>query len=258
MRTPACRGPAFELREQAAADPEPTRRVGDPHPLQLGGLLAVELQRAAADRLGMERRDEEEARRRPQLVQLGRDAAGGIEAGLEAAAELRHVRVQAGLGLGPGRVDDLDADERRGEQPLDVSHRRDELLLLALAERREEGPRELVAAALEHTQLPAPGGGELRGADAAVGRARLHGDQPVALERLQEPAQVAGVEVEPRAQVAQVGARLPDLPEHARLAERPVAREVVVVERSDPLRHEPVEAPDASDGLGGHSLILVR
>src|ERR1700724_1274596 len=49
---------ALELVQPAPADPEPARRLGHPHPLQLGRLVAVELQRAAADGLVPQRRDD--------------------------------------------------------------------------------------------------------------------------------------------------------------------------------------------------------
>ncbi len=86
---------------------------------------------------------------------------------------------------------------------------------------------------------------------------RLDDDQPVGLERTQEPAEVAGIECEQRTQAYDVAALGPDLPEHACLAERPVPREEVVLERPDALGHEPVEAADSGDGVH-RSLILVR
>ena len=48
-----------------------------------------------------------------------------------------------------------------------------------------------------------------------------HDDEPVALELLDEATEVAGVEVEPLAQGAQVGPVAADLPQHPRRAERP-------------------------------------
>src|SRR5262249_57190252 len=61
-------GSALELAEQTTADSEPANRVGDPHPLELGGLAVVKLQRTAADRLPAPRRDEGEPRRPPDPV----------------------------------------------------------------------------------------------------------------------------------------------------------------------------------------------
>ena len=150
------------------------------------------------------------------------ECSGRVEARLEAAAELADVRVRHACASGAGGVDDLDPDERGREKPLDLAHRGDELLPLPRAERSEQRSGEVVAAALEGTPLAAAARREMRGADAPVCGARADRDQPVALERLQQPAEVAGVELEPGAEVAHVCAVLADLPQHARLAERAV------------------------------------
>ena len=105
--------------------------------------------------------------------------------------------------------------------------------------------------------LPARGRGA-RHADALVAARRRHGDQPGGLERAQQPAEVARVEPEPRPQRAHLRAVRTDLPQHPRLAERAVARQEVIVERADALRHGAVEAADLLDLLRGHYLTLVR
>ena len=87
-----------------------------------------------------------------------------------------------------------------------------------------------------HSRLP--DGRQRRPADAAVAGARRDGDQPVVVERPQEAAEVAGVEAEPRPQVAHVGAVAADLPEQPRLADRPLAAQEVAVEGADPLDGE--------------------
>jgi hypothetical protein len=69
---------------------------------------------------------------------------------------------------------------------------------------------------------------------------------------------MARVEPEPGPQRPHLAPVRPDLPQHARLGERPLAREEVVVERPDALRHRPVEAANLLDHLGGHYLTLVR
>ena len=63
-------------------------------------------------------------------------------------------------------------------------------------------------------------------------------DQAVVLERVQEAAEVAGVEAEPRPQVAQVGAVAADLPEQPRLADRPLQAQKRAIEGTDPLDRE--------------------
>ena len=52
---------------------------------------------------------------------------------------------------------------------------------------------------------------------------------------------------EPGAKLPHVASLGPDLPEQASLPERPVAGEVAIVERPDPLRDEPVEAAHPAD-----------
>src|SRR5207253_789573 len=79
------------------------------------------------------------------------------------------------------------------------------------------------------------GSGQARRAHAAVACTGLQLDQPVSLQTAEQPAQVARVQVQPGAQVAHVAA-VADLPQQATLAQRPVARQVGVVERADPLR----------------------
>src|SRR5205814_7364561 len=94
---------------------------------------------------------------------------------------------------------------------------------------------------------------------APVAQARLDDGEAGGLERTEQAAEVSGVEAESGSQephVAPVGA---DLPQQTRFAERPIASEVVVVQRADALGYKPVEATDLSDGiLFFDSLILVR
>src|SRR4029077_5403678 len=87
---------------------------------------------------------------------------------------------------------------------------------------------------------------------------RLDADQLVALQRPQQSAQVAGVQVEPGAQPPHVAAVRADLPQQPGLRERPVAGQERVIQRADPLRDGPVEPPDLVDHVALHSLTLVR
>ena len=91
---------------------------------------------------------------------------------------------------------------------------------------------------------------EARGANAAVVLARTDGDQARGFQRTEDPAEVTRVEIEPGAQAPDIAARLADLPEHPRLSERAIPREVVVAECPDLLGDGPVEPPDLGD-LGG-------
>ena len=140
-----------------------------------------------------------------------------------------------------------DLDHRGGEQSLDVAHGADEPLALAGGERREQRLGDGVAAAVELAQLGEAVGGRARDAHAPVLLAGRHGDHPVGLERAQQPAQVPGVEPQPRPQRPHLAAAGADLPQHARLAQRPVEPGEVVVERADPRRHRPVEAAHLLD-----------
>ena len=207
MPTPRSRRPLLELAQDAPPDPEAARRGRDPHALDLGGLAAVELQRAAADRLAAQSGDQEQAGGLGQLGGVGRDALAGIEAGIEAGVELGEVGLDAEPGRGAGGVLDADLDHARREQPLDDAHRIDEPLALGVAQRGQERGGEFVALAIQQLALGAAGVGESHRPHPLVGRARLDHDEPILLERAHQPAEIAGVEVQPRAQDAQVACR---------------------------------------------------
>ena len=134
------------------------------------------------------------------------------------------------------RVARLEADERRGEQPLDGGHRVHERRALTSGERLEDRSGSRVRAAVELRSLAAPGTGEPRRPRTPVGLVRADRHELVRREALQDPSQIAGVEAEPGAQRPEVESVVADLPEHARLAERPVAPEERLVERADTLR----------------------
>ena len=88
----------------------------------------MELERAAADRLAVQACDQ-------QQPPAGGGALGSAEmlrAGSKPASKRRvdlgEVLRQAKRARGVVGVDDVELDERRGEQPLDLAHRRDEPL----------------------------------------------------------------------------------------------------------------------------------
>ncbi len=87
---------------------------------------------------------------------------------------------------------------------------------------------------------------------ALVVLAGLHLHEPLRGQRVDQAAQVAGVQLEAVAQVTQLRAFRADLPEQARLAERPVAAEEGGLERSGTFRDDPVEAADRRDLVGIH------
>src|SRR5262245_52687809 len=92
-------GMTFELGEEAPADAQATGRRGDPHPLELGRVGPVELERATPDGLTAESGDEEDAGRRPELGELGGKAARRVEPGGEPRVELTEVGTEAELGV---------------------------------------------------------------------------------------------------------------------------------------------------------------
>jgi hypothetical protein len=71
-------------------------------------------------------------------------------------------------------------------------------------------------------------------------------DEPIAPQRAHHARDIAGVEAQPRPQVARRGARRLDLEQHPILPERPAA-EVAVADHPGLPRDQPVEATHASD-----------
>ncbi len=92
-----------------------------------------------------------------------------VEAALEALVELGEVGVEARPGVWMLRVARLEADERRGEQPLDGGHRVHERRALTSGERLEDRSGSRVRAAVELRSLAAPGTGEPRRPRTPVG-----------------------------------------------------------------------------------------
>ena len=90
-----------------------------------------------------------------------------------------------------------------------------------------------------------------------AGPGRDH-DQALALEGAQQAREVARVEPEAAPQLAHLPAVGPDLPQHARRAQGPVASEEALVEGADALADGSVEAPHPGDHLRIHCLTLVR
>ena len=231
-------------REQAPAHSEAARRGRDPHALDLGRVAAVEPQAAAPDQLRPEHGDEEGARRRAEVAGIRRQARAQLEPGAEPLVELGEVSGKAPSRVAVRRIDRHHLHHRRGEEALDLAHGRHQPAALLGAEGLEEGAGQRLAAIFERRSLLGALAGERRPPHPAVGGAAPDADEPVALEGAQQPTEVPRVQVEPRAEGADVAAVLADLPEHPGLAERAVAGQVVVVQRADALGDGPVEAPD--------------
>jgi hypothetical protein len=130
-------GLGLKLGQEPAAKAEPAHGGGDPHPLDLGRILTMELQCAAAGRLPAQRRDQEQALRRGHLVVGGGVAAGRVEAGVEPGRQLVFVGAQAAAGVRVRRVAHADLDRRGRQQPLHLGHGGDQALALVLGQRSE-------------------------------------------------------------------------------------------------------------------------
>jgi len=118
-------GVLLELAQNSTAQAEATRRFSNPHALDLGGLVVVELEGPGADWLSPEGGHHQETGRKPQLLLVGRDAPRRIEAGVEPAVELGEVLADAIPSVWMGRIDWGDLDHGRGPAPLDVGCRGD-------------------------------------------------------------------------------------------------------------------------------------
>lgn len=156
---------------------------------------------------------------------LGRDAPAGVEARVGATVQLGEVGANAGPGVRMRRIHGADLDHGRGEEPLDLRHRRDQAVALAARQRRQERPRQLVAALVEDRSLGESGRGQLRHPDPAVRPALHHLDQTVGFQRAQEAARMAGIQLEPGSQRPYLAAVRAHLPQEARLGEWAIARE---------------------------------
>ena len=264
MRAPCSAARRSSSPSRRRPTPRPARVLGDPHALQLGRLAGRKLEPAAADRLGAQRGDHEEPARRPQRVERRAPSRATKAPATARAGRARRRRPGAALRLGPRRR----RPSRSGRA------------------RRSNSRSTSPSAATSRSRCDSVSGSKIDAASSSLRRsstlrsARPLGvrravrtrrspslghdlRQPGRLERAQQPAQVAGVDAEPGAEHADVAALLADLPEHARLAERPVAGEEAVVERADALGDEAVEAAELLHHLvvhrrRVHSLILVR
>ena len=251
------RGLGLKFGQEPPSQAEPAGRRGDPHPLDVSRVL-VELEHPAPDRLGVQGGEQEQPRGRGHLVVGGGDAPGRIEPFLEAVRQLGDVGMDCPAGVRVPGVTHADPDRRGHQEPLDLGHRRYQPLPLPLAERVEDGGGRVVGEPVEFGSFGAPAAGQAGCPYPAVRVARLDDDHPVALQRAQQAAQVAGVQVEPGPQQPEVAALGTDLPQQARLPEGSAAGQERLVQRADSLRDDPVEPPDLLDHPSIHSLTLVR
>ena len=177
----ARRGPVLQFGEQPPAQPEPANGGGDPHALHVRVALA-ETQGAAADRVLVQPRDQQQPGRRGQLRVGGRDAAVRVEPAVEPAGQLREVRPHDQTRVRLARVGLGDPDHRRDEQPLDLGHGGYEPVALGSAQRFEDRRGQVVRAPVQFPPLGQPGRGEPGPAYPRVHAVGVDHDQPVGRE----------------------------------------------------------------------------
>ncbi len=147
--------------------------------------------------------------------------------------------------------------DRAGEQQLlHGGHGGHQGGALLLAQRLQHCRRRVVGEPVQRGDLLAAGRREDHVTHASIAGGVTGADQAFGFERPEQPAQVAGVEAEPRAQRSDFATFAADLEEQAGGPERPGTAEEMSVECTDLAGHRAIEASDPSDPL--HSLTLVR
>ena len=212
------------------------------------------LQRAAADRTPIEPRDQESAGRLSGRRLACIAAIARVEAVLETLVEFLVIgcdalpRVAAVFGL------DADGDSGCGHQRFDLGHRGDEPVALRAAQRVEQRLGEVVRKRVVGGAFRQALGGQRHQPAPPVAGVAFDRDQPIRFERFEQPADIARIQPEPLAQRAYVAAVRSDLEQQPRLAERPAAAEIAVVERAGAQRDRTVEAAHLFDERSIHNL----
>ena len=243
------RSVVLEDAQEPPAEPDPARIGRDPHALHVGASAGVVAQPTAADRPAALARNQEEACRRREVLDLDPRAPSRIEAVLEAVGELAQVLLDAPARVVARRILDVDRDRGGEQEPLDLCHRSGERAAAPLVERLQDRSGEAIRAAVELRALGEAGRREAGAAHPAVVGGGLDHDQALGLERPQQPARVAGIHPQALPQIPHLGPAGADLPQEARLAQRTATAEELLVERTHALRHRAVEAPHPTDEL---------
>ena len=251
-------GVLFERPEQPPANAETANAGGDPHALELGGLGAVELERAASDSVPVEGCEHEETGGRTQFGLRRGDTPLRIEACRKPGVELVDIGTEAVLRLWIAGIGDRDLDHPSCHETLDLGHRCDKPGALVRAQCCQQRGSQSLAPLLENGSLGASARGQPRGPDAPVRGIRAYGDHARGFERAQEPAHVSGVEPELCPERSHVAIPVTDLPEDARLAEGAIPGQEAIVERPDPLGDDAVEPAHLIDLGLIHPVTLVR
>jgi hypothetical protein len=116
-------------------------------------------------------------------MRISGDAERRVEATLEACIELHEILLNAPPRVGGGGILDGEAYHRGVEQPLNFHHRRYEPCTLAVTQRLQDAPCDIVRASFELGAFSETSHGELHTAHAAIVRAGADNDETLALER---------------------------------------------------------------------------
>ena len=133
---------------------------------------------------------------------------------------------------------------------LDAVHRGDQRRLRGLRQRGEQRADLLARTCVERGEGVAAGRGQRQQALAPVGGGWRAREQAVALEALQDAAEIAGIELQFAAELGggEAGA-LGQFVEHARLGEREAALQQAFLQGADGARVEAVEPADGGDAM---------
>jgi hypothetical protein len=225
-RTAEPAGRLLEVGEEAGAEAEAAPVGVDPHPLDLGRAVVDPLHRAAPDRRLVGGDDDEGAVRRCQRAEVVGAGGPDVEPGREAGVELAEVPRQRVAGGRGARIDAFEGHGRRPQQPLGRRQGRRQLLALAVRQRIDDAPGDVLGAPIEAPPFAASGRGQRDDPLAPIGRVRGHGHEIVLLELAQQPAEVPGVEPQPPTQLGHPGPRRADLEQQPRRPERSPDTEV--------------------------------
>lgn len=176
------RGRGLQFGQQPAPETQPADLGGDPHPLDVRGRVAAELEHPAPDRLAVRGGEQEQPSGRGHLVVGGGDAPGRVESVLETARQFGGIGPDRVTGVRVPGVTRADLDRGGREQPFDLGHRGHQPVPLPGAERLEEGGGRVVGEPVELGFLGLPATGQTRGPDPPVRLARLDQDQFVPLQ----------------------------------------------------------------------------
>src|ERR1700733_12118139 len=224
---PSFPGGGFERSQHAARDAQSPGRRGRPDPLDFSRRFVDALEAAASDRFVIETGDHEQTGRRSHVFDAGGVVRGSVKAALETRLKFAEERLEATGLLG----------SVQGPQ-----HRR----------------REIVREPVIGRAFGASFARQAHTATAAVPIPFRHRAQPLLLQGLQQPAEIAAIELKLAAERPNLHAIVPDFEQKPRLRQRAATTQIIDLERANALRDQAVEATNVLQLALAHSLTLVR